>query len=90
MSSNPAHIRSGDGVSPSAFIPFCAFGGSLKALGTRAKGFTAPVCEAFEPRILNGRLCYSLDLHSKYPTLKVDNGYDKGKRKIRKFINLYI
>ena len=63
VSNHPVHILNKDqGLSPSAFIPFCAFGDDLEAMGTKAEGFDTPVCNSFKARILNNQLCYEVDL----------------------------
>ena len=61
---HPTHILSENngGVSPTAFIPFCSFGGAQKLVGTELKGFDIPVCSIFEPAIRNEQLCYEADL----------------------------
>ena len=48
--------------SPSAFIPFCAFGGNI--LGEKIDTFRVPVCNIFQPRVLNDQLCYETDLNN--------------------------
>ena len=64
VSNHPTHILSENngGVSPTAFIPFCSFGGAQKLVGTELKGFDIPVCSIFEPAIRNEQLCYEADL----------------------------
>lgn len=63
QASHPVHILDADGnLSPSAFIPFCAWAGDMGSLGTKAPNFSIPVCNAFQPRDLNGHICYSLNL----------------------------
>ena len=48
-------------LSPSAFIPFCDLGGEASLVGRRVAGFGVPVCDKFEPRLVEGQICYSLD-----------------------------
>ena len=63
VTNHPVHILNKDqGLSPSAFIPFCAFGDDLEIMGTKAEGFDTPVCNSFKARILNNQLCYEVDL----------------------------
>ena len=47
---------------PSALIPICGYKSSLETLGTHIPGLSFPVCSAFQPTLLRGQLCYSLDL----------------------------
>ena len=61
--SHPVHIfLKGNKLSPSAFIPFCEFGGNMSAMGAKIPQFEVPVCNSFEPKILNDQLCYEVDL----------------------------
>ena len=65
LSNHPIHIVSkGENHSPSAFIPFCAFGGNMSLVGTKSHLFDVPVCNRFQARILNDRHCYEVDLNS--------------------------
>ena len=51
QANHPVHIMDTTGnLSPSAFIPFCAWGGDMEVLGTRVTNFSVPVCSAFRPR----------------------------------------
>ena len=50
--------------SPSALIPFCAFGGNISIMGKRIKKFDVPVCNSFRAKILNDQLCYEVDPNS--------------------------
>ena len=50
-------------MSPSAFIPFCDFGGNMSAMGTKIKDFAVPVCNSFQAKILQDQLCYEVDLN---------------------------
>ena len=49
-------------LSPSAFIPFCEFGGNMSSVGVKIKQFAVPVCNSFQAKILNDQLCYEVDL----------------------------
>ena len=51
-------------MSPSAFIPFCEFGGNMSAVGVQIEEFNVPVCNTFQAKILNDQLCYEVDLNS--------------------------
>ena len=54
---------SGD-ISPSAFIPFCSFGGNLSLVGTNINNFQeTPVCTAFKQKIVNDQVCYEIDVN---------------------------
>ena len=50
-------------ISPSAFIPFCEFGGNMSAMGINTDLFDVPVCNSFQAKILNDQLCYEVDLN---------------------------
>ena len=59
---HPVHITSGtQGKSPSAFIPFCSFGGDMAPLGHHTPHFNHPTCSSFNETILDGNLCYEID-----------------------------
>ena len=62
---HPVHLVYGGGqkLSPSAFIPFCEFGGSMSAMGIKIDQFKIPVCNSFQAKILNDQLCYEVDLN---------------------------
>ena len=60
---HPVHILSdGNEQSPSAFIPFCEFGGDMLSMGIKTKKFPVPVCNSFQAKVLNDQLCYEVDL----------------------------
>ena len=48
-------------MSPSAFIPFCDFGGNMSAVGIKIDQFDVPVCNSFKAKILHDQLCYEVD-----------------------------
>ena len=50
-------------MSPSAFIPFCDFGGDMLSMGVKIEQFEFPVCYSFQPKVLNDQLCYEVDLN---------------------------
>ena len=58
------HINDDQGhLSPSAFIPFCSFGGNTSVIGESNKFFGSPVCNKFKPKIRKGQLCYQIDVN---------------------------
>ena len=62
-SNHPVHFFDREGnISPSSFIPFCAFGNDMKTMGREMNGFDDPVCDSFETKIRNDQLCYEVDL----------------------------
>ena len=62
ISNHPVHIiNNHGGLSPSAFIPFCAIGGNDKIMGQNSRNFDNPVCNTFKPKLRNGQLCYQVD-----------------------------
>ena len=64
MSNHPVHIVDDKNFSsPSAFIPFCSFCGNMRIMGTKIPHFTIPVCNKFKPKVLDGRLCYQVDVN---------------------------
>ena len=64
MINHPVHIMTKENkLSPSAFIPFCDFGGNMSSVGKRIDNFTDPVCNSFEAKLLNDQLCYEVDLN---------------------------
>ena len=58
------HFVSANGKMPSAFIPFCDFGGNMKATGVKIDNLEFLVCNSFQDKILNDQLCYEVDLNS--------------------------
>ena len=61
---HPVHILHKDmKFSPSAFIPFCEFGGNMSVVGVRLEQFDDPVCNSFQETIVNDQLCYEVDLN---------------------------
>ena len=61
---HPVHIMTKDHlISPSAFIPFCDFGGNMSAMGVKIDKFDVPVCNSFQAKVLNDQLCYEVDLN---------------------------
>ena len=68
--------QDGRNISPSALIPFCAYQTNLEPLGTSIANLSFPVCTAFRPFLLQGQLCYSLDL--KNTSMKGDSKLKQG------------
>ena len=63
---NPPHILNKEGkVMPSALIPFCSVGSVLK--GRHMPNMSLPVCDLFDPVVLDGKLCYQMDMAKKMP-----------------------
>ena len=61
---HPIHLVSEvNTTSPSAFIPFCDFGGNMSSMGIKIEGLDVPVCNSFQARILYDQLCYEVDLN---------------------------
>ena len=80
MSSHPPHLLDSQGrLMPAALIPFCAYRGDLAALGEPVGGLEFPVCNMFQPTILDGQLCYSLNVSSVVST--AENKTESGKKK---------
>ena len=63
ITNHPVHIVTNENeISPSAFIPFCDFGGN-KEMGVRIDQFDGPVCNSFQAKVQNDQLCYEIDLN---------------------------
>ena len=63
MTNHPVHFLTQEGkMSPSAFIPFCEFGGNMLSMGIKIDQFNVPVCNSFHSKVFNGQLCYEADL----------------------------
>ena len=63
VNNHPVHIFDKDGtLSPTAFIPFCSFGGDMNIVGTKSEQFELPVCNSFKSILRNDQLCYQIDL----------------------------
>ena len=59
-------------MSPSAFLPFCDFGGNMTSVGVKIEQFDVPVCNSFKARILNDQLCYEVDLNEYSDKYKIE------------------
>ena len=62
LMNHPVHFNMDGQMSPSAFIPFCDFGGNMEKMGVKINQFDVPVCNSFQAKILNDQLCYEVDL----------------------------
>ena len=61
---HPVHIiKKDENISPSAFIPFCEFGGNMDAVGEKIDQFDITVCNSFQATVINDQLCYEVDLN---------------------------
>jgi hypothetical protein len=68
MSSHPVHLINRAGLAmPSAFIPFCAYKTNMGVMGGKVAGIGFPACDKFLPTVLDGELCYTVDLASFLP-----------------------
>ena len=62
ITNHPVNIIDKKGeLFPTAFIPFCEFGGNMSVMGTKIDQFNVPVCSSFRPKILQEQLCYTVD-----------------------------
>ena len=66
MSLHPVHLTPDDkegNLPPSALVPFCSYQGDSNLLGERRSGSdNMTFCNKFEPTVIDGQLCYSLDV----------------------------
>ena len=63
VSLNPPHLVNSRGeLTPSALIPFCAYNGDMNITGQYIPGLDIPICNKFRPTILDGQLCYAIDM----------------------------
>ena len=59
----PPHIiDQNNQMAASAFIPFCLYQSEFLANTSPLQNLSFPVCTSFKPTILEGQLCYKLDL----------------------------
>ena len=64
LDNHPVHLLTKNKtISPSAFVPFCMFGGNMSSVGVKITKFDVPVCNSFEAKLLNDQLCYEVDLN---------------------------
>ena len=57
-------ISSNQDVTPTSLIPFCAYQTEVALVGQERTDLPFPVCSHFQPTILAGQLCYSLNISS--------------------------
>ena len=63
VSLDPPHlVDSQEQLTPSALIPFCAYDGDMNITGQYVPGLDFPICNKFRPSLLDGQLCYTLDM----------------------------
>ena len=63
---------------PSALVPFCSYQGGNNTLGQKRPELeNLTVCDKFEPTILEGQLCYSIDI-AKLEKRQTEAGKKKG------------
>ena len=63
VSLHPPHLTDSRGnFTPAAFIPFCAYQTNMSSLGETIDHLSFSYCTKFQPAVLDGQLCYSLDL----------------------------
>ena len=80
LSLHPAHLVDKEGrLTPGALIPFCGYSGNMEDMGQRIKGLDYPACNKFEPTILDGEVCYALDIKTALPSAKGKTQPGKGK-----------
>ena len=73
-SNHPPHFTLEDRfLKPSAFIPFCGFGGNAEDLGFHYPNFSIPFCSSFEPITLNDEVCYEIDIRERFPKIKEED-----------------
>ena len=73
MINSPPHILNKEGkMMPSALIPFCTFNSDMK--GKFMSNIYFPVCDLFDPVVLDGKLCYQMDMAKKMPKEKTFQG----------------
>ena len=76
---HPVHIITKDNqLSPSAFIPYCDFGGEMLTVGANIDQFDLPVCNSFKTKLFNDQLCYEVDLDKFADINNVENELDLG------------
>ena len=76
---HPVHIvTESNKVSPSAFIPFCEFGGNMSSVGVSFDKFDVPVCNSFQAKMLNDQICYEVDLNRYSNRNNIEDELDLG------------
>ena len=60
---NPPNLVDSQGnFTPSALVPFCAYDGDMNITGEYIPGLDIPICNKFKPFLLDGQLCYAIDM----------------------------
>ena len=78
MGVNPAHLIQTDGsLTPGALIPLCSYQDDMDILGETRAGLNFTACNKFQPTVLEGQLCYTLDLKS-ITSIETKAGEDAG------------
>ena len=79
MNNHPPHLidRSGS-ISPSAFIPFCAYSSNMDSMGQLIDGLEFPICTKLLPRVLEGHLCYTVNISSLVTKYDTKSGKEHG------------
>ena len=65
LSLHPIHLKPdiNQNLPPSSLVPFCSYQGDYSLLGVKTLELqNLTFCDKFEPSILEGQLCYSLDV----------------------------
>ena len=63
---------------PSSFIPFCEYGGNMSIVGTYLEKFDFPICDKFRPKILEGQLCFQIDVNELNDQVDAKNTLEHG------------
>ena len=79
LSTVPPHLVDKKGNSfRSSLIPFCAFEGNMSTLGQDIDGLDFPACNMFKPDIVDGQLCYTLELEKAHLEDKTKTAHGRG------------
>ena len=79
QSTVPPHLVDQRGNSfRSSLIPFCAFDGNMTSLGHDIDGLGFPACDQFKPDIMDGHLCFTLDIKRMHSEDKARTAHGKG------------
>ena len=65
-------------MTPAALIPFCAYNSNMNITGKYITELSFPVCDKFRPTILDGQLCYTLNMDLVAPDTKTRPGKQHG------------
>ena len=64
QASHPVHFaESGEFKVTSSLIPFCQLGDDMAAMGRKVPHFTRAVCSSFRETVLEGQVCYEVDVN---------------------------